>query len=151
MRPNRKEDNMQSVKWKIGKYKADANKAYEEISSLSEITPQNVVNLARDEKSVIHNDFEWNDEIAGEKYRNIQAGEMIRNFVIETKEEEKAQVRALQITTETNVYKPAEFFLKNEEEYQLLLRRALAELQGFKARYSSIAELEDVFNAIDAL
>lgn len=142
---------MQSVKWKFKQYKADANKAYEEISSLAEITPQNVVNLARDEKSVIHNDFEWNDEIAGEKYRNIQAGEMIRNFVIETKSEEKVTPRAFQITTVTNVYKPIEFFLKNEDEYRSLLKRALAELQGFKARYSSLVELEDVFNAIDAL
>ena len=141
---------MQAVKWKIEKYKADANKAYEEISSLSEITPQNVVNLARDEKSVIHNDFEWNDEIAGEKYRNIQARLMIQNFVIETKEE-KAPVRALQITTKISNYKPVEFFLKNEDEYQLLLKRALSELQAFKERYSSLAELEDVFKAIDEL
>lgn len=142
---------MQSVKWKFKQYKADANKAYEEISSLAEITPQNVVNLARDEKSVIHNDFEWNDEIAGEKYRNIQAGEMIRNFVLETVEEEKQPVRALQITTVTNVYKPIEFFLKNEDEYQSLLKRALAELQGFKSRYSNLTELEDVFKAINEL
>lgn len=142
---------MQSVKWKFKNYKADANKAYEEISRLEEITPQNVVNLARNENSVIHNDFEWNDEIAGEKYRNIQASEMIRNFVIETKEEEKPPIRALQITTVTNVYKPTEFFVKNEDEYQSLLKRALSELQGFKARYSSLVELEDVFKAIDKL
>lgn len=142
---------MQLVSWKIDKYKADANEAYAEISHLEKITPQNVVELARNENSVIHNDFEWNDEIAGEKYRNIQAGEMIRNFLIETKKEEKTPVRALQITTETNVYKPVKFFLKNEDEYQSLLKRALVELQGFKARYSSLVELEDIFKAIDEL
>lgn len=142
---------MQTVTWKFKQYKADPNKAYEEISSLEEITPQNVVDLAKDEKSVIHNDFEWNDTIAGAKYRVIQAGEMIRNFVLVTKEEEKTPMRALQITTTTNVYKPTEFFLKNENEYQSLLKRALAELHGFKARYSSLVELEDIFKAIDEL
>ena len=142
---------MQLVSWKIDRYKANAKQAYAEITCLEKITPQNVVELARNENSVIHNDFEWNDEIAGEKYRIIQAADMIRSLVIETKEEEKPPVRALQITTVANVYKPTEFFLKNEDEYQSLLKRALAELQGFKSRYSSIAELEDIFKAIDEL
>lgn len=142
---------MQSISWKIDRYKADANEAYAEITRLEKITPQNVVELARNENSVIHNDFEWNDEIAGEKYRNIQAADMIRSFVVETKEEEKEPVRALQITTTTNVYKPTEFFLKNEDEYQSLLKRAKMELQGFKKRYSRIAELEDIFKAIEEL
>lgn len=142
---------MQSVKWKFKQYKADAKEAWKEVMSLEEVTPENIVELAKDEKSVIHNDFEWNDTVAGAKYRLLQAREMIRNFVFETVEEEKQPVRALQITTVTNVYKPVEFFLKNEDEYQSLLKRALSELQAFKARYSSLAELEDVFKAIDAL
>lgn len=142
---------MHAVRWKFIKYKADPNKAYEEISALKEITPQNVVNLARNENSVIHNDFEWNDEIAGEKYRIIQARQMIQNFAIETKKEEKAPVRVLQITTARNVYKPIEFFVKNVDEYVELLNRAKIELQGIKKRYSTLAELEDVFTAIDEL
>ncbi len=142
---------MQLVSWKIDRYKADAKQAYDEITRLEKITPQNVVELARNENSVIHNDFEWNDEIAGEKYRIIQAADMIRSFVIETKEEEKEPIRALQITTTTNTYKPTEFFIKNEDEYQNLLRRAKIELQGFKKRYSRLTELEDIFKKIDEL
>lgn len=142
---------MQTVKWKFMQYKADANEAYKEISTLKEITPQNVVNLARNENSVIHDDFEWNDEIAGEKYRNIQARQMIQNFVIETKKEEKAPVRVLQVTTTKNVYKPMDFFVKNVDEYAELLNRAKIELQGIKKRYSNLTELEDVFNAIEEL
>lgn len=142
---------MQLVSWKIDRYKADAKQAYDEITRLEKITPQNVVELARNENSVIHNDFEWNDEIAGEKYRIIQAADMIRSFVIETKEEEKEPIRALQITTTTSTYKPTEFFIKNEDEYQNLLRRAKIELQGFKKRYSRLTELEDIFKKIDEL
>lgn len=56
---------MELVSWKIDKYKANATDAYAEISKLNEITPQNVVDLARNEDSVLHSDFEWNDSVAG--------------------------------------------------------------------------------------
>lgn len=140
------------VIWKMESfYKANANEAYKEISKLKEITPQNVVDLARDEKSVIHNDFEWDDKIAGEKYRLHQAGDMIRSFVFEPKKADEAPTRVLQITTEKSVYQPVKFFLKNEDEYQSLLKRAKAELESFRRRYSTLTELESVFNAIDKM
>lgn len=142
---------METVSWKIPKYKATAQDAYEEISSLKEITPQNVVDLARDEKSKIHNDFEWNDEIAGEKYRNIQASEMIRLLVFEPKTEDSEPVRVLQISTETNVYQPVKLILQKEDEYQTLLKRAMKELEAFKKRYQSLVELEEVFKAIEEI
>lgn len=136
------------VKWKFMNYRADPNKAYEEISSLKEITPQNVVDLARNENSVIHNDFEWNDTVAGEKYRNIQARQMIQNFVIVREEKEAEPIRALQISTTVNEYKPVEIILRNEDEYQSLLKRALAELEAFERRYQTLTELEPIFEVM---
>lgn len=138
-----------SVSWRFLNYKADAEKAYSEISQLEEITPQNVLNLAKNEDSEIHNDFEWDDSIAGEKYRLQQARTMIQNFVIEVDEPSKPSIRVLQITTEKNVYKPTEFFVKHEEEYKSLLNRALQELESFRQRYKTIAELENVMDSID--
>lgn len=152
-----------------GKYKADPQAAYAEIQTLETITPQNVVNLARNTDSVIHNDFEWNDEIAGEKYRVIQAGNMIRSFVLirdeePTQPEENNEIvfsgeephpvvklRALHSTSKTHEYAPCELFIENKDEYQILLGKAIAELEAFKRRYAMIAELEDVFNAINNL
>jgi hypothetical protein len=142
---------VEKVSWKIPKYKADANKAYEEISKLESITPQNVVELARDKNSVIHNDFEWNDTIAGDKYRNIQAREMIQMFVFTPIEEKSEPTRVFQITTTTSVYEPVTMILKNEDEYQSLLKRAKMELQAFKRRYENLIELEKIFSEIEAL
>lgn len=155
--------------WKFnGKYKADPELAYNEIQSLESITPQAVVDLARDENSVIHNDFEWDNDVAGERYRRIQAQEMIRSFVLVEEPEERKQksteftfsnpnnsmntgLRALHNTSVKNEYKPTEFFLENKEEYKVLLGKALRELESFKRRYSMIAELEEVFAAINNL
>ena len=152
-----------------GKYKADAEAAYAEIQTLEAITPQNVVDLARSADSVIHDDFEWDDEIAGEKYRVIQASAMIRSFVLVKDEEpmrsednndiefsieephQVGKLRALHSTSKPHEYKPSEYFIENKDEYQILLDKAIAELESFKRRYSMIAELEDVFTAINNL
>jgi hypothetical protein len=42
------------------------------------LLPADVVNAARDEDSVLHSHFQWNDTIAGEKYRLSQARQLIR-------------------------------------------------------------------------
>lgn len=142
---------MEKVSWKIPKYKANAQEAYNEITKLKEISPQNIVELARDENSVLHNDFEWNDTIAGEKYRNLQAREMIRMFVFTPVEKDNEPIRTFEITTQKSVYQPVKMILKNEDEYQNLLKRAKLELQAFKQRYQTLSELESIFLEIDAL
>lgn len=139
------------VKWKFMNYKADPNKAYEEVSSLDEITPENVLDLARNENSVIHNDFEWDDTVAGERYRLIQARQMIQNFVIARQDKDAEPIRVLQISTTVNEYKPIEIILRNEDEYQNLLKRALAELKAFERRYKTLTELEPIFEAMKEL
>jgi hypothetical protein len=144
---------METVTWKLkGYYKADANKAYAEISALKDITPHNVVDLARNPDSEIHNDFEWNDAIAGEKYRETQAQRMIRMFTFEREEKsEEPVVRAFEISTEKNTYQPREFFFKHEDEYAQLLKRAYIDAEAFKNRYSSLAEMREVVEAINNL
>jgi hypothetical protein len=142
---------VEKVSWKIPKYKANAQEAYNEITKLKEISPQNIVELARDENSVLHNDFEWNDTIAGEKYRNLQAREMIRMFVFTPVEKDNEPIRTFEITTQKSVYQPVKMILKNEDEYQNLLKRAKLELQAFKQRYQTLSELESIFLEIDAL
>lgn len=142
---------MEVISWKHTYFKADAKKAYDEINALKEVTAENVVNLARNENSEIHNDFEWNDSIAGEKYRLIQAGHMIRSFVIENKETNREPIRAFEISTTPTVYKPIQIIIKHEDEYQNLLKRAKAEFKSMRKRYETLSELENVFSAIDDL
>lgn len=142
---------MELVSWKIDKYKANATDAYAEISKLNEITPQNVVDLARNEDSVLHSDFEWNDSVAGEKYRKIQAQEMIRMFVFTPVKEKNEPTRGFEISTQKNVYKPTKMIVKNEDEYQSLLKMAMQELNNFKRKYQRLTELEEVFRAIEGV
>lgn len=139
-----------NVEWKItGVFKADAQKCYEEIGDTA-CTPESVLEKARKKNSELHKCFEWNDGIAAEKYRLNQARRLIQLLVV-TPKDVSTPVRAFQISSERNKYKPIrEFFLDNNE-YVALLERAKSELRYIRNRYKSIAELESVFEAIDAL
>lgn len=139
------------AEWKIkGIYKADAQKVADEIGENS-ITPQEVLEKAKDENSELHKCFEWNNDLAAEKYRLQQARAIIINLVYAPKAKEEQPVRCFQITAEKSVYQPAKRFLVQENQYQQLLARAKAELESFRRRYETLTELEAVFEAIDTI
>ena len=141
----------ENVKWKVdGIFKADANECYREISSLEQITPKAILDFARDENSELHKCFEWDNDLAAEKYRTIQAGNVIRMLYVEPKIEDAPPVRVLSRTSNT-VYQPTRTFLKNQNEYEDLLKRALSELESFRLKYKTLSELEQVFEQIDLI
>ena len=143
---------MEVISWAFP-HKGDATKCYHECQTLSEITPENVLNLARDESTELHKCFEFDDAVAGEKYRLIQARDIIRHFVIKHTNDkgEEQNIRTFQITTVTNHYEPTRVIMKNPDEYAALLSRAKEELRNIKRRYKTLTELEEVFEAIDNL
>ena len=145
---------MSVISWKIdGIFNADAKKVYEEIKD-TKLTPQEVLEKAKDEDSELHKCFEWDDSIAAEKYRYGQARKVIQLLVIRNEDVDKKDdepVRVFQVTSERNTYSPVKLIVQQPDEYQNLLNRAIRELEAFKKRYKSLSELEDVFDAIDAL
>ena len=144
---------LKTYSWAIPKYKIGVDVAVSELSKLKEKTPHNIVELARDENNPLHGEFEWNDTVAGEKYREIQAREMLR-CIIQHEEDESGKeitIRAFVNTTETNVYDTIEAVVSNETEYENLLKTALKELESFKKKYHSLKELKPVFEAMKEL
>lgn len=139
------------VTWRIqGYYKADAQKVAEEIG-FGKFTPMEVLEKAKDETTELHKCFEWNDSIAAEKYRLEQAKNIIRMLVYEKETKEQAVVRYYAKTETKHVYQPTKQFLVQEDEYQGLLRRALAELETFKNKYHTLTELESIFEAMETI
>ena len=141
------------VKWSTGVFKADANKVYAEIQKIGEkVTPLEVLDYAKaHEESELHKCFEWNNDIAAEKYRLLMAGNVIRSLYVVPRSAEQPSVRVLSKTSETHTYQPTVKFLSQPDEYADLLRRAKAELESFKVKYKTLTELEDVFTAIDGI
>ena len=120
----------------------DANIVYKEIQGIGEnVTPEQIVDMAKDENTESHKCFEWNDAIAGHKYRVMQAGEVVRHLVIEEHPVTKAEPMKIRVMfpSKDGGYKPTKVIVEQKDEYEALLERAKAELRNFKQKYSIIS------------
>lgn len=116
------------------------------------LTPKNVVDEARPEESPLHPEFEWDDAVAAEKWREKQAQLLIAHTIIIPEENTtQAPVRAFHVTVEKSHYEPISLILKDEAKRSVLLENAKRELISFKKKYSTLTELSSVFNAIDQI
>lgn len=117
-----------------------------------ELTPQIVVDEARDEAHPLHPRFEWDDAVAGEAYRKVQAAELIRSVKViytETPEGDERSVRAWSsLQREQNPdrrgYVPTEELLQDEFTRKLLLRQCARDLQDLKRKYGHLEEFADM-------
>ena len=109
------------VKWRKGSiFKADAKAALKEIEALNKrhggFAPDgSLVEHARNPKSVLHNEFEWDDEVASNKFRLITEKNIKRSLVVvtETKKELEAFTNKYKSLTElSDVLEPINLFLK---------------------------------------
>ena len=144
------------IVWKMSNYfKADPEACYKEIHEIGdEISPEQIVEKAKDESTELHKCFEWNNDIAAEKYRVYQARQIMCQLVVvkpEEKTEEKPPVRVFMMTDYKSSYKPLELILSKPDEHAALLNRALSELSAFKNKYHMLAELDDLFCIIDRI
>lgn len=132
----------------------DAQTAGAELSRICQkngtLEPSDVVEESRPETAPLHPCFEWNDIIAAEKYREYQAGGIIRNIVVvEEKPDKPDRIRAFVHVQST--YQPIQVVLSDEEKRMEMLQNALRELRAFTEKYKSLKSLEPVFEAIEKI
>lgn len=141
------------AKWRKGaRFTADPELVASEIMAIGdEVSPRDVLEVARDEDTELHKCFEWDDTVAAERYRLTQAREVIRFLVIKEEQVpvERPEVRFFyKIDTERG-YEPTHIIVRDEDKYKALLEQAYAELRRFKAKYSMLEELSEIFELID--
>jgi len=123
-----------------------------ELAAKDQLSAKTMVAVSRPEDAPLHREFEWDNEIAGEKYREEQARSIIRCVVIETDERPNAQpVRAyVNITAEKDgAYRPVDAVLAKRDSRALLMKQARGDMEAFRAKYLALKnELEDVFASI---
>ena len=148
------------VKWGSRSYKGDPQKVYEEITSIgNDVQAEQIVSFARENTgSDLHKCFTWDDTVAAEKYRLYEARQIVSALVVryskeETGRKEPIQVRVLHraSTNRSAGYKPLEVIVKDKDLYKGLLEEAKAELRTFRNKYSTLSELKQIFELIDAL
>ncbi len=147
--------------WKNDKccYKATADEAagaFEEIRQNSgKLTPELVVDYARPRESVLHNDFEWRDDVAAEKYRQGQARHMIGAIRVvseDTPEPVRAYVNVTVVAPDkqpVRSYMPLQEVLEQPNLHSQMMADAFRDAQSFKQKYNTLERLKPVMDAMD--
>lgn len=115
-----------------------------------QLTPAAVVDVARDAAHPLHERFEWDDSVAGEAWRRVQAQELIRSVKViyrePTETEEGRSVRSwVSVRRENgNVYEPAQAVAEDPFTRQLVMRDMEREWKALHRRYAHFREFVDL-------
>lgn len=146
-------------KWNAHKYAVNPNdvgKLFEKIEKKNgKLTRELVLEDARDESSIIHDCFEWNDTVAAENYRLTQATCLITNLdvVVETEEKKPVICRAFVNTSEGHkgAFVNINTAFQSQETKDLVMQRAIKELQAFERKYHDLKVFSNLFEEIESL
>lgn len=144
---------MKKYSWKNMGFEANAQKVGEELENIKDITNKNVLEYAKENvESELYKCFEWDDSIASEKYRLIQATRIISSisFVIQEEPLKKQKVYYNIKTKEENIcsFKNIKDILENDEEYNSLCSKAKEELKNCKNKYNELIKRDDLKDII---
>lgn len=119
------------------------------------LKPEHVVERAKDVTSALHSHFDWDNDVAGHKWRLEQASDLIVRVKIEYEvgEERTVRVRLYHSLPTDRVsgggYRPIDAVMSEPQKRAELLKTALQELRALKRRYEMLSELAEVFAALD--
>lgn len=145
--------------WKTYGYSVSADvvgKEFEKIEKqYGKLTSDLVLQSAEDENSPIHECFEWDDAVAGHKYRLSQATTLILNLSVEPDKPKKVEkVRAYYNVSEgqrKGTFINAKSAFENPDTRDIVLKRALREFRAFQEKYKNLTEFSQVFKIFDEL
>lgn len=139
------------------------DKVFEELRTIEEkdgvLKPEAVVNFAKNKKTALHGQFDWDDANAGHKYRLWQARQLIRICVEYLPNDDNVvETHAFVHFEESDQTQEGYVYIKKvlADEYLTgrMLSDALRELKVFRKKYEDlkeIAQLKPVFDAIDSI
>lgn len=134
----------------------NVNDAAEELERVENVygslTPEHIVDAAKNKKSVLHCLFEWNNSEAAKQYRLQQARNIINNIhVTIISDGEPISISYYEIikTDEGRVYKSIDIMTFNEEEQVIeqtlkSLEQLKEKLVRFKKFHNIIVKLDEV-------
>ena len=144
-------------KWKTGtRCSVSAETAAEVMNGLAaqnNLTAKALVDVSRPEDAPLHGEFEWDNDVAAEKYREEQGRLLIRQLVVIPEDHpEQEPVRAyFKVVEDQPTYDPIETIFQHQDKTERLFHIAMGELQAFRRKYSGIQKFAKLFSVIDDL
>lgn len=117
------------------------------------LSPRTLLDASRDVNAPLHNEFEWRDDVAAEKYRLTQAHGIITNLRIVTVQTDgsKALDRAFVVKPGgESQYVALQSALSREDWRDHLLEEARRDVKSFLGKYRRLQALANVTNAMEA-
>ncbi len=122
-----------------------------------QFTPADIIESGKDPHSPLHEYFEWDNEIAGEKYRKHQARHLVNHIVtvyIKSEGEEIEQNAFVNVTINDkekmqSCYVTLKEALTDKKLRQQVLEKAIREAEYWQTKYTDYNELKLIFNAIE--
>ena len=135
-------------------FKVSARVAGEECERLAAspegLSPSSLLDASRSPNAPLHDCFEWDDDKAAELYRLKQAGDLIRNIVIEREEgHERAFVNVR--PAPVGAYHSIERVLDSDEWRASLLQSAKRDAELFIDKYRRLSEAADACQVLREL
>lgn len=132
-----------------------AGEVCEELESQGRLTAKNLLDVSRPEDAPLHGEFEWDDSVAAEKFREEQARHVINSIKVVRTEEENENENEPHIRAFFNLrrtepeYESIQVILSDEDKYNELMKVAVRDLMAFERKYNKLKELSKVFDAIN--
>ena len=126
-----------------------AAKVCKELEAKGSFSAEELVDASEAEDAPLHDMFEWNDTIAARKYRIEQAKKIIRSIVV-VMDDKPVRYREFS-SVSSKTYMSTMTALSSERTREILLSAAKTEMERFKAKYRTLTELAEVFDAIDSV
>lgn len=130
--------------WKPGtRHKVKADVAAAECKRLEadgRLTAKVLVDESRPEDAPLHSEFEWDDTVAADKFREHQARNIINAIVI-VSEERKPVRQFFNLDVSRSEYMSLDVILKKKETATALLDMAIRDLKVFQTKYGTLEEL----------
>jgi len=116
------------------------------------VTPEQIVDDAKNPKRAYHEYFEWDDLTAAHEHRVQQAREMTRSIVqVRIINNEEKPIRAFYniVRGDNKGYGKQEYVFKHDDLRRQILDKAMKEVVGWRQRYNDYSELSKIHSAID--
>lgn len=117
------------------------------------ITPALLVDAARSPAHPLHNEFDWDDSAAAERWRQQQARVLINCVRVIVTGGDGPATRVAYVSVQTRddgkAYLPSSVVLSDVEYRDQAIAEALSILEGWKRRFAHLEELAEVFAVID--
>lgn len=115
------------------------------------ITASALVEESRPVNAPLHPEFEWDNAVAGEKYREVQARQIIRSVVLMPQPELHETLPVIRAfvsihdpagqTPQARIYKPTLETLRDPLEGEDVVNRCLRDVQQVLQKYKDILEV----------